>query len=120
MDTAKEQSCITPRKESFEWLSRKDSSDGKRCDIYYQICEQSKLEAAKQTSHLLQTAETLCNENSETSKRKGMVYKKLASQVERHVFDSLQKEVCEGLWAEAAEQVYGTSECKLTKDSRYY
>jgi len=118
MDIAKEQSCITARKESFGRPTRKDSTDGKRCDIYYQMCEQSKLEAAKQTSHLLQTAETLCNENSENSKRKGMVYKKLAAQVERHVFDSLQKDVCNGLWVEAAEHVYGTSECKLTKTTR--
>lgn len=103
------------KKPEYPRTKRKDSSDRNHYDMYVEICEQSKLEAAKQTSHLLETAENLCKENSENSKRKGMVFKKLASHVEKHVFDGLQQEICEHLWAEASGHVYGTSDCKLTK-----
>lgn len=118
MNSANEQYCNeTTTMEGLDLVTRKLSSESKGCNIYVQICEQNKLEAAKQTSHLLQTAETLCNENSDNSKRQGMVFKKLASQVEKHVFDSLQNDICKGLWVKAAGQVYGTSECKLTKET---
>lgn len=81
----------------------------KRSDFYVQICQKSKLEAAKQASQLLETAEILCNEDSTNSQRKGKVFKKLAPQIEKHVFDELQKDVCVNLWAEAVEHVYGTT-----------
>ena len=111
------QKCFTAatKLEEVELQRRRYPTEGKRCDVYVEICEQSKLEAAKQRSHLLEAAETLCSENSEKSQRKGKVFKKLAEHVEKSVFDGLQRDICDNLWLEAAGQVYGNSNTYLAK-----
>lgn len=81
----------------------------KRSEFYVQICQKNREKAARQTSQLLETAEILCKEDSTNSQRKGKVFKKLAPQIEKHVFDELQKDICVNLWAEAVERVYGTT-----------
>ena len=103
------------RSEESRLNGRRNSFEGKRCEVYVHICEQNKAEAAKQRSHLPQAAETLCQETSEKSKRKARVFKKLAPYVEKHVFDGLQREICDNLWVEAASRVYGTESEVITQ-----
>ncbi|XP_031568019.1 uncharacterized protein LOC116302790 [Actinia tenebrosa] len=90
-------------------LTRSDQESFKRSDFYVQIFRRSREEANKQTTQLLEIAEVLCKEDSKNSQRKGNVFKKLAPQIEKHVFDGLQKDICVNLWEEAAEHVYGTT-----------
>jgi predicted transcriptional regulator len=100
--------AVTRKSCGIECLDGQEQGDDKRCEFYVQICERSRVEAAKQASQLLETAEILCNEDSKISQRKGKVFKKLAPQIEKHVFDGLQRDICVNLWEEAAEHVYGT------------
>lgn len=77
-------------------------------NVFVRISEACKSEAARQSSMLLQVAEGLCNENSPTLQRKGKVYKKLAPEVEKHVFNEMQHDLCKNMWHEARQRVYGT------------
>ena len=70
--------------------------------------EACKSEAARQSSSLLEVAEGLCNRQSPTSQRKGKVFKKLAPEVEKHLFNEMQRDVCKNMWQEARKRVYGT------------
>ncbi|CAH3044326.1 unnamed protein product [Porites lobata] len=88
---------------SFE-LEEPDSNE----NVFVRISEACKTEAARQSSMLLQVAEGLCNEESPTLQRKGKVYKKLAPEVEKHVFNEMQQDLCKTMWREARQRVFGT------------
>ena len=77
-------------------------------NVFVCISEACKFEAARQSIMLLEVAEGLCNEDSPTLQRKGKVFKKLAPEVEKHVFHEMQRELCKNMWKEARKQVYGT------------
>lgn len=77
-------------------------------NVFVKISEACKSEAARQSSLLLQVAEGLCMEKSPTLQRKGKVYKKLAPEVEKHVFNEMQSDLCKNMWHEARQRVYGT------------
>lgn len=88
---------------SFE-LEEPDSNE----NVFVRISEACKTEAARQSNMLLQVAEGLCNEESPTLQRKGKVYKKLAPEVEKHVFNEMQQDLCKTMWREARQRVFGT------------
>ena len=77
-------------------------------NVFVKISEACRSEAAKQSSSLLEVAEGLCNRQSPTSQRKGKVFKKLAPEVEKHLFNEMQRDVCKNMWHEARKRVYGT------------
>ena len=77
-------------------------------NVYVKISEACKSEAARQSNTLLQVAEGLCSEKSPTLQRKGKMFKKLAPEVEKHVFNEMQKDLCQNLWQVARQRVYGT------------
>lgn len=77
-------------------------------NMFVRISEACKSEAARQSSSLLEIAEGLCNRQSPNSQRKGKVFKKLAPEVEKHVFNEMQQDVCKNMWQEARQRVYGT------------
>ena len=89
----------------------------RKSEVFVEISEQCKVEAAKQTSHLIQLAEKLCNK-SPNSQRKGQVLKKIAPQVEEHVFNGIQQEICEDMWLKAAQHVYGTPHATKAKSCK--
>jgi len=76
-------------------------------NVFVKISEACKSEAARQSTLLLQVAEGLCSEKSPTLQRKGKVYKKLAPEVEKHVFNEMQQDLCKNMWQEARQRVYG-------------
>ena len=77
-------------------------------NVFVCISEACKSEASRQSIMLLEVAEGLCKEDSPTLQRKGKVFKKLAPEVEKHVFHEMQRELCKNMWNEARKQVYGT------------
>lgn len=77
-------------------------------NVFVRISEVCKSEAARQSNMLLRVAEGLCSEKSPTLQRKGKVFKKLAPEVEKHVFNDLQRDLCQNMWQEARQRVYGT------------
>lgn len=89
---------------SFSFELEEDMNE----NVFVKISEACKSEAAKQSSSLLEVAEGLCNRQSPTSQRKGKVFKKLAPEVEKHLFNEMQRDVCKNMWQEARKRVYGT------------
>lgn len=77
-------------------------------NVFVWISEACKSEASRQSNLLMEVAEGLCSENSPTLQRKGKVFKKLAPEVEKHVFNEMQQDLCQNMWKEAREHVYGT------------
>ena len=92
-------------KESFSFESDKPDENE---NVFVRISEVCKSEAARQSNMLLQVAEGLCSETSPTLQRKGKVFKKLAPEVEKHVFNEMQRDLCQNMWQEARQRVYGT------------
>lgn len=89
---------------SFSFELEEDMNE----NMFVKISEACKSEAARQSSSLLEVAEGLCNRQSPTSQRKGKVFKKLAPEVEKHLFNEMQRDVCKNMWQEARKRVYGT------------
>lgn len=89
---------------SFSFEMEEDENE----NVFVKISEACKSEAARQSSSLLEVAEGLCNRQSPSSQRKGKVFKKLAPEVEKHVFNEMQQDVCKNMWQEARQRVYGT------------
>lgn len=89
---------------SFSFEMEEDENE----NLFVKISEACKSEAARQSNLLLEVAEGLCNRQSPNSQRKGRVFKKLAPEVEKHVFNEMQQDVCKNMWQEARQRVYGT------------
>lgn len=89
---------------SFSFELEEDMNE----NVFVKISEACKSEAARQSSSLLEVAEGLCSRQSPNSQRKGKVFKKLAPEVEKHLFNEMQRDVCKNMWQEARKRVYGT------------
>lgn len=80
----------------------------RKSEVYVEISEQCKVEAARQTSNLMKFADNLCKKESPQQRRKGKVIKKLAPQVEKYVFNGIQEKICDAMWLNATHKVFGT------------
>lgn len=110
--TLSESERTLQRRNTLNKMGRSFSFEMEEADenenVFVKISEACKSEAAKQSSSLLEVAEGLCSRQSPKSQRKGKVFKKLAPEVEKHVFNEMQKDVCKDMWQEARQRVYGT------------
>ena len=105
------QSATEPSECRFSKLGKNlwfEVDDEESKNVYIKLSEMCRSEAVRQSSLLLQIAEGLCQEDSPKSKRKGKVFKKLVPEVEKHVFNEMQQDVCKNMWKEARKKVYGT------------
>ena len=102
--TLKRRNTLNKMGRSFSFDIEEDENE----NVFVKISEVCKSEAAKQSSSLLEVAEGLCNRQSPGSQRRGKIFKKLAPEVEKHVFNEMQQDLCKNMWQEARQRVYGT------------
>ena len=91
--------------------------DDENENVFVKISEACKSEAAKQSSSLLEVAEGLCNRQSPGSQRRGKIFKKLAPEVEKQVFNEMQQDLCKNMWQEARLRVFGTPSSEAGGDT---
>lgn len=102
--TLRRQNTLNTIGKSFSIHMEEDENE----NVFVKISEACKSEAAKQSSSLLEVAEGLCNRQSPGSQRRGKIFKKLAPEVEKHVFNEMQQDLCKNMWREARLRVFGT------------
>lgn len=111
--TLRRQNTLNKIGKSFSIHMEDDENE----NLFVKISEACKCEAAKQSSSLLEVAEGLCNRQSPGSQRRGKIFKKLAPEVEKQVFNEMQQDLCKNMWQEARLRVFGTPSSEAGGDT---